>query len=33
VVACAEANGGRVLTLDRRDFDVIAGEGRITILP
>lgn len=31
--ACAEAHGGRVLTLDRRDFDVIAGEGRITVLP
>jgi predicted nucleic acid-binding protein len=33
VVACAEAHGGRVLSLDRRDFDVIAGEGRITVLP
>jgi uncharacterized protein len=33
VIACAEANGGRVLTLDRRDFDVVAGEGRLTILP
>jgi predicted nucleic acid-binding protein len=33
VVACAEAHGGRVLTLDRRDFDVIAREGQITVLP
>jgi predicted nucleic acid-binding protein len=33
VVACAEAHGGRVLSLHRRDFDVIAGEGRITVLP
>lgn len=34
VIACAERNGGRVLTLDRRDFDVVArGEGTFTILP
>ncbi len=34
VVACAERHGGRVLTLDRRDFDVVArGEETITILP
>lgn len=33
VVACAERNGGSVLTLDRRDFDVVAKEGRITVLP
>ena len=33
VIACAERHGGRVLTLDRRDFDVVAREGRITILP
>ena len=33
VIACAERNGGKVLTFDRRDFDVVAGEGRITILP
>jgi predicted nucleic acid-binding protein len=33
VIACAERNGGRVLTLDRRDFDVVAGEGVITVLP
>ena len=32
VVACAERHAGRVLTLDRRDFDVVArGEGTITI--
>lgn len=33
VVACAERHSGRVLTLDRRDFDVMAGEGAITVLP
>lgn len=33
VVACAERRGGRVLTLDARDFGVVAGEGRITMLP
>jgi hypothetical protein len=34
VVACAERHGGRILTLDRRDFDVVAhGEGTITIVP
>ncbi|MBV9171316.1 MAG: PIN domain-containing protein [Chloroflexi bacterium] len=33
VVACAERNGGRVLTLDLRDFGVVARAGRITILP
>jgi uncharacterized protein len=33
VIACAERNGGRLLTLDRRDFDVVAGEGAITVLP
>lgn len=33
VISCAERNGGRVLTLDRRDFDVIAREGRVTIVP
>jgi predicted nucleic acid-binding protein len=32
VVACAERTGGRVLTVDR-DFAVVAGEGRITVLP
>jgi predicted nucleic acid-binding protein len=34
VVACAERSGGRVLTTDRRHFDVVArGEKTITILP
>jgi predicted nucleic acid-binding protein len=33
VIACAERNGRRVLTLDRRDFDVVAGEGTIEVLP
>jgi predicted nucleic acid-binding protein len=33
VVACAERNGGAVLTLDRRDFGVVAREGTITVLP
>ena len=33
VIACAERNGGRVLSLDRRDFAVVAREGRITLLP
>lgn len=34
VVACAErASDGRMLTLDRRHFDVVAREGNITPLP
>lgn len=33
VIACAEANGGLVLTLDRRDFGVVAREGTIALLP
>lgn len=33
VVACAERAGGRILTLDRRDFGVVAKEGKITLLP
>jgi predicted nucleic acid-binding protein len=33
VNACAERNEGRVLSLDRRDFSVVARERRITILP
>lgn len=33
VIACAERNGGHVLTTDRRDFDVVAREGTITVLP
>ncbi|MPZ23873.1 MAG: PIN domain-containing protein [Dehalococcoidia bacterium] len=32
VVACAERNGGRVLTFDRRDFEVIAGDKRIQVV-
>jgi predicted nucleic acid-binding protein len=31
VVACAERNGGRVLTLDERDFGVVAREGTIAL--
>lgn len=33
VIACAERNGGGVLTLDRRDFEVVAREGGIVLLP
>ena len=33
VVACAERNGGRVLSLDARDLRVVEREGRITVLP
>ena len=33
VIACAERNGGAVLTLDRRDFDVVAREGAIRVFP
>ena len=33
VVACAERNGGRVLTLDNRDFAVVAREEAIVVLP
>ena len=33
VVACAERNGGRVLTLDLRHFGVVAREGTLTIVP
>lgn len=33
VIACAERNGGGVLSLDRRDFEVVAREGRIILLP
>lgn len=33
VIACAERNGGRVLTLDARDFGVVAKEGKIAVLP
>jgi predicted nucleic acid-binding protein len=31
VIACAERSGRRVLTLDRRDFSVVAGEGTIEL--
>jgi len=31
VIACAERFGGRVLTLDLRDFAVVAREGTITL--
>jgi hypothetical protein len=33
VIACAKRNGGAVLTLDRRDFGVVAREGKIVIRP
>lgn len=33
VAACAERNGGRVLTLDRRHFDVLSHELALTVLP
>ena len=33
VVACAERNGGAVLTLDHRDFSIVAREGTIKPLP
>jgi predicted nucleic acid-binding protein len=33
VIACAERNGGRVLTFDVRDFAPVAREGAITIVP
>jgi len=32
VIACAERNGGRVLTYDDRHFGVVAGEGTITLV-
>jgi predicted nucleic acid-binding protein len=33
VIATAEASRARVLTFDRRHFDVVAREGTISILP
>jgi predicted nucleic acid-binding protein len=33
VVACAERSGGRVLTLDLRDFGVVARSASLQILP
>lgn len=33
VIACAERNGGRVLTFDVRDFVPVAREGTISVVP
>lgn len=33
VIACAERNGGNVLTFDERDFVPVAREGTITVVP
>jgi uncharacterized protein len=33
VIACAERNGGRVMSFDRRHFAVVAREGTITLIP
>jgi predicted nucleic acid-binding protein len=33
VIACAERHGGRVATLDRRDFSVVAQDVELTLLP
>lgn len=33
VISCAERNGGRVLTLDRRHSGIVAAEGGISLLP
>jgi predicted nucleic acid-binding protein len=33
VLACAEGSNGRVLTFDRRDFDVVAREATISVQP
>lgn len=33
VAACAERSGRRVLTLDRRDFDVVGRELELEVLP
>jgi predicted nucleic acid-binding protein len=33
VVACAERRGGRLLSCDGRDFRVVAGEGKINVVP
>ena len=32
VIACAERSGSPILTLDFRDFRVVAGEGRLNLL-
>jgi hypothetical protein len=33
VIACAERNGGEVLTFDRHDFEVVARDLPLTLLP
>jgi predicted nucleic acid-binding protein len=33
VIACAERSGGTIATLDQRDFDVVASETSITLVP
>ncbi len=33
VVVCGERSGAAVVTLDRRDFGIVAREGRIRLLP
>jgi uncharacterized protein len=33
VIACAERHGGRVATLDRRHFPIVAREGLLAVLP
>jgi predicted nucleic acid-binding protein len=33
VIACAERTNGRILTFDRRDFGVVAREGRVRLVP
>jgi predicted nucleic acid-binding protein len=33
VIACTERSGGSVLSFDRRDFGVVAREGKISLAP
>ncbi|HSO28829.1 MAG TPA: PIN domain-containing protein [Candidatus Sulfomarinibacteraceae bacterium] len=33
VIACAERSGGRVMTLDRRDFEIVGREVPLTLVP
>lgn len=33
VVACAERSGGRVMTLDRRDFEIVGREVGLVLVP
>jgi uncharacterized protein len=33
VIACAERNGGHVLSVDNRDFQIVAREGAISVIP